>query len=165
MPGTSAHMMLTLTSLATILKLIGAPLRSILPAAAPAILADMLIDLGHTGSGRSAATHSIITAPIIALMAYMPAAALAYIAGPLLEALGLEAATLLTLMLWGCLYASILHLSLDSLTWQGIHIPLIGWVNLAGLESRGAAANLIPVSLSLLLMLVFWMGGGIWTPT
>jgi len=164
-PGTSAHMMLTLTSFATILKLIGAPLRGILPAAAPAALADILIDLGHTGSGRSAATHSIVTAPIIALMAYMPAAALAYVAGPLLEALGLEAATLLTLMLWGCLYASALHLLLDSLTWQGIHVPLMGWVSLADLESRGAAANLIPVSLSLLLILLFWMGGGAWTPT
>ena len=165
MPGTSAHMMLTLTSLATILKLIGAPLRGILPAAAPAALADILIDLGHTGSGRSAATHSIVTAPIIALMAYMPAAALAYVTGPLLEALGLDAATLLTLMLWGCLYASALHLLLDSLTWQGIHVPLMGWVSLADLESRGAAANLIPVSLSLLLILLFWMGGGAWTPT
>jgi len=164
-PSTSAHMMLTLTSLATILRLIGAPLRGILPAAAPATLADMLMDLGHTGSGRSAATHSIITAPIIALMAYMPAAALAYIAGPLLEALGLDAATLLTLMLWGCIYAAALHLLLDSLTWQGIHIPFVGWVSLADLESRGAAANLIPVSLSLLLILLFWMGGGIWTPT
>jgi len=90
-PSTSAHMMLTLTSLATILRLIGAPLRGILPAAAPATLADMLIDLGHTGSGRSAATHSIITAPIIALIAYMPAATLAYIARLLLEALGLDA--------------------------------------------------------------------------
>jgi hypothetical protein len=157
-------MMLTLTSLATILKLIGAPLRGILPAAAPATLADMLIDLGHTGSGRSATTHSIITAPIIALIAYMPAAALAYIARPLLETLRLDTMMLLTFMLWGCLYAAALHLLLDSLTCQGIHIPFVGWVNLADLESRGAAANLIPVSLSLLLILLFWMGGGIWTP-
>jgi hypothetical protein len=164
MPSTSAHMMLTLTSLATILKLIGAPLRGILPAAAPATLADMLIDLGHTGSGRSATTHSIITAPIIALIAYMPAAALAYIARPLLETLRLDTMMLLTFMLWGCLYAAALHLLLDSLTCQGIHIPFVGWVNLADLESRGAAANLIPVSLSLLLILLFWMGGGIWTP-
>jgi hypothetical protein len=157
--------MLTLTSLATILRMLGAPLRGILPAAAPAMLTDTLIDLGHTGSGRSAATHSIITAPMIALIAYMPATALAYVAGPLLEALGLDTMMLLTFMLWGCLYASILHLLLDSLTWQGIHVPLIGWVNLADLESQGAAANLIPVSLSLTLMLLFWMGGGIWTPT
>jgi hypothetical protein len=158
-------MLLTLTSLATILKLIGAPLRSILPAAAPATLTDTLIDLGHMGSGRSAATHLIITAPMIALIAYMPATALTYVARPLLEALGLDTMMLLTFMLWGCVYASILHLLLDSLTWQGIHMPFVGWVNLADLESQGAAANLIPVSLSLTLMLLFWMGDGIWTPT
>ena len=142
MLSTSAHMMLTLTSLATILKLIGAPLRGILPAAAPATLADMLIDLGHTGSGRSAATHSIITAPIIALIAYMPAATLAYIAGPLLEALGLDAATLLTLMLWGCLYAAALHDSERRVTLIYRGEALTVSASWAGNRTRGVKAYL-----------------------
>jgi hypothetical protein len=159
-------MLLPLTSLATILRMPGAPLRSILPAAAPATLTDVLIDLGHMGSGRSAATHSIITAPMIALLAYIPATILAYFMRSPLEALGLDIMLLGTLMLCGCLYASILHLLLDSLTWQGIHMPFIGWVNLADLESQGAAANLIPASPSLTLILLFWMdGGSVWTPT
>jgi len=165
LPKTSAHMMLSFTSFATLLKLTGAPAASILPAAAATALTDALIDLGHGGSGRSAATHSIATAPAIALLACIPAMGLACLAGPALKALGLDAALLGALTLWGCLYASLLHLMLDSLTWQGIHIPLIGWVNVMDLESLGAAANLIPISISLALILFFWMGGGAWIPT
>jgi hypothetical protein len=83
---------------------------------------------------------------------------------PLIKPLGLDLKLIETYGLYGCLYASLLHLLLDSLTWQGIHVPLVGWVSLADLESQGAIANLIPVALSIALIYFFWMGGRPWTP-
>jgi len=159
MPKTSAHMLLTLTSLATLLKLAGAPYKSILPIAAPGIFIDLLIDLGHTRSGRSIATHSIVTAPIVALLAYIFTATSASLISESLRLDGiLELLTPYTF-----LYASMLHLFLDSLTYQGIHVPALGWVSIADLESQGAVANIIPVALSLALIFFFWIGGSPWT--
>jgi len=159
MPKTSAHMLLTLTSLATLLKLAGAPYKSILPIAAPGIFVDLLIDLGHTRSGRSVATHSIVTAPIVALLAYIFTATSASLISESLRLDGiLELLTPYTF-----LYASMLHLFLDSLTYQGIHVPALGWVSIADLESQGAVANIIPVALSLALIFFFWIGGSPWT--
>ena len=159
MPKTSAHMLLTLTSLATLLKLAGTPYKSILPIAAPGIFVDLLIDLGHTRSGRSVATHSIVTAPIVALLAYIFTATSASLISESLRLDGiLELLTPYTF-----LYASMLHLFLDSLTYQGIHVPALGWVSIADLESQGAVANIIPVALSLALIFFFWIGGSPWT--
>jgi len=161
MPKTSAHMLLTLTSLATLLKLAGAPYKSILPIAAPGIFVDLLIDLGHTSSGRSIATHSIVTAPIVALLAYIFTVVSASLVSESLRFLRLDILELLTPYTF--LYGSMLHLFLDSLTYQGIHVPVLGWVSLADLESQGAAANIIPVALSLALIYFFWIGGSPWT--
>ena len=162
MPKTSAHMLLTLTSLATLLKLAGAPYESILPIAALGIFVDFLIDLGHTRSGRSIATHSIVTAPIVALLAYIFTATPASIISESLRFLRLDG-ILELLTPYTFLYASMLHLFLDSFTYQGIHVPVLGWVSLADLESQGAAANIIPVALSLALIFFFWIGGSPWT--
>jgi hypothetical protein len=164
MPKTSAHILLTFTSLATILKLLGTPYKDILLTVAPSLLVDPFIDAGHTDSGRSIATHSIITAPILGLLACILTVIFLSFLEPLIKPLGLGLKLVETYGLYGCLYASLLHLLLDSLTWQGIHVPLVGWVSLADLESQGAVANLIPVSLSIALIYFFWMGGKPWTP-
>lgn len=166
MPKTSAHTLLTFTSLATILKLLGTPYKDILLTVAPALFVDPLIDAGHTDSGRSVATHSIITAPIIGLLSYILTIIFLSFSEPFMKHLGLNLTLIETYGLYGCLYASLLHLLLDSLTWQGIHVPAVGWVSLTGLESQGATANIIPVALSIALIYFFWMGGRLtWTPT
>jgi len=154
-------MLLTFTSLATILKLIGVPSRYTLTSIAPVLLVDLMIDLGHTSSGRSAITHSIITAPIAGWLAYILTSASISL---LLEPLMLDGGLLETFTPYGCLYASLLHLLLDSLTYQGVHIPGLGWVSMADLESQGAVANIIPVAISIALIYFFWAGGWVWTP-
>jgi len=164
MPKTASHMLLTLTSLATLLKLAGVPYKSILPIVALGVFVDLLIDLGHTGSGRSIVTHSIATAPIVALLAYISTVVFMAILGPLIKPLALDITSIQNLTLLGCLYTSLLHLILDSLTCQGIHVPALGWVSMADLESQGAVANIIPVAISIALIYFFWAGGWVWTP-
>ena len=163
MPRTSVHMLLTLTSLATILKLLGVPYKNVLIAITPALFVILVIDLGHTSSGRSIITHSILTAPLIGLLVYLSTGLLIGFLNPFIKSLGLDTKSLENLILYGCLYTSILHLLLDSLTYQGIHIPGLGWVSMADLESQGVLANIIPVAISIALVYFFWAGGGAWT--
>jgi hypothetical protein len=164
MPKTSAHILLTFTSLATILKLLGTPYKDILLTVAPALFVDPLIDAGHTDSGRSIATHSIATAPIIGFLTYILTIIFLSFFESFMKHLGLNLTLIEAYGLYGCLYASLLHLLLDSLTWQGIHVPGLGWVSIADLESQGAIANIIPVALSITLIYLFWIGGKPWTP-
>jgi len=130
LPGTRAHMVYSFTVAATLARLAGLEAAWILVSGAVAALLDAVIDLGHHGCSRSAATHSIASAPA-PLLAALIAAWLAP-----LEAVGLAAGGLIQLGM--IMSASFLgHLLLDSLTINGIHVPLIGWVSLANLESRG----------------------------
>ena len=150
MPKTVVHALFTLVSVATMMKLIGTtPLQTI----AMMILAasvDFVIDLGHHGGGRSRATHSILTAPLISAFIYM----LAKMGEPILGASYMPSDMI---AMAGLVYASILHLAWDSLTYQGIHIPFKGWVSLSSLSSKGVAANLIPMIPTLILLFAFWM--------
>ncbi len=153
MPKTISHMLFNLTTASTILKLLGTPYNQILPTSMATLIVDWLIDLGHGDNGRSAITHSIATAPLIALTSYIM---IEYFIG----AVGLE--TILpidsNLLLTMLVYASLTHLFWDYTTYQGIHVPLIGWVSLSDAESQGALANIPPIILSLACVFFFWAG-------
>ncbi len=153
MPKTISHMLFNFTTASTILKLLGIPYNQILPISSVIMIVDGLIDLGHGDKGRSAVTHSIATAPVVALISYIM---IEYFIG----AVGLE--TILpidsNLLLMMMVYASLTHLLWDYTTYQGIHVPLIGWVSLSDAESQGALANIPPILFSLIFIFLFWAG-------
>jgi len=150
MPKTAVHMLFTLVSVATMMKFMGATPLQTLTMIILAASVDILIDLGHHGGGRSPATHSILTAPLISALIYIFARTGESILGGSYMPSDVIALTTL-------IYASILHLVWDSLTYQGIHIPFKGWVSLSGLSSREATANLIPMIPTLILLFAFWV--------
>lgn len=150
-PKTATHILFNFTTAATILKLMETPYKQILPISFSTLLVDTLIDLGHRGGGRSAATHSIATAPVTALISYILIEYFLKLVN--LNSLGLVDSNLLLLILT---YSSLTHLFWDSLTYQGIHVPLIGWVSLSDVESQGALANIPPVASSIICILFFW---------
>ena len=151
MPGTKAHMIYSFTAAATLARLAGLEAAWILASGAMAALLDAVIDSGHHGCCRSAATHSIASAPAPLLVALLTGWLMP------IEMLGLVVSGLIQLGM--IMSASFLgHLLWDSLTINGIHVPWIGWVSLAHLESRGAAANMIPILLAVAIILLFWSG-------
>jgi len=151
-PRTAAHTLFSAVAIATIMKMMGQGGLQILLAIPIAALVDAAIDAGHSGGGRSAVTHSLLSIPLISLASYLllkEVWALLYIPIPIpLDDGWLLAIPLLT---------SSFHLLWDSLTIQGIHVPLAGWVSLADLSSRGAAANPIPTAAALLMLAAFWL--------
>jgi len=150
MPKTAVHMLFTLVSVATLMKLIGATPLQILTMTILATSVDLVMDLGHHGGGRSRITHSVLTAPLSSALIYI----FAKTGEPILEASYMPSDVV---ALTALIYASILHLAWDSLTYQGIHIPFKGWVSLGNLSSRGATANLIPMIPTLILLFAFWV--------
>ena len=148
-PGTRAHMIFSFVAASTLARLMGLGAVWILVSGAAAITLDAVIDSGHEGCRRSAVTHSIASAPAPLLTALI----IVWLAP--LEGVALAASTLILLGM--IMSASFLgHLLWDSLTINGIHVPWVGWVSLAHLESRGAAANAIPILFAILIALLFW---------
>jgi len=142
-PRTAAHTLFSAAAISTIMRMMGQGPLQILLAIPIAALVDAAIDAGHSGGGRSAVTHSLLSIPFISLASYLLLKAIwAMFCIPIpLDDGWLLAIPLLT---------SSFHLLWDSLTIQGIHVPLAGWVSLGNLSSRGAAANLIPTAAALL---------------
>ena len=149
MPGTKVHMIWSFTFASTLARLMGFSPIWILCSATMAAALDALIDLGHEGYERSAATHSLAAAPIPLILALI-IAKLSPGGVACLEELG----AILTVSMLG-------HLFWDSLTVDGVHVPFAGWVRLASLRSRGAVANALPIVSAAILTLAFWHPSGI----
>ncbi|MEM1808905.1 MAG: hypothetical protein QXL31_05915 [Thermosphaera sp.] len=146
-PKTSSHMIFSFVATSTLAKLSSLPPVHVLLLGAAAAVLDQIIDLGHEGGRRSGLTHSIASIPaLLALASLIASSAPEW--GP---------AAWLARCFWLMLLAALGHLLWDSLTVNGVHIPLIGWVSLASLDSQGAAANLPPILAAMLAVYLFWM--------
>jgi len=149
LPGTKAHMIFSFVLASTLARLLGLNAAWIAASAILASLLDAFIDLGHRGYRRSAVTHSIALAPA-PLLAPLSAVFLPHLAE---ASLNICALTSFGLVLLSCFLG---HLFWDSLTVNGIHVPGMGWVSLANLESRSAVANAMPILLAIVITLLFW---------
>ncbi|MEM1561248.1 MAG: hypothetical protein QXN35_06815 [Ignisphaera sp.] len=156
MPKLSVHMLSTFTISSTILKyLFGMEYLQILLNSIIVMFSDVMIDLEHGEEGRSWITHSVASAPIVALTPCIMLESFKAIISPgifqpILDAFYGPVIAFLSII------AGLMHLLWDSLTTQGIHVPGIGWVSLMDTPSRGFTANIIPISASLMIIYFFW---------
>ncbi|MEM2370545.1 MAG: hypothetical protein QXF17_01065 [Ignisphaera sp.] len=159
MPMLNVHMLSTFTISSTILKhLFWMDGLQILLNSIVVMFSDVIIDLGHGEEGRSWITHSVASAPIVALTPYIMLESLKALILPgtlqpiqqILDIFYSPAIVFLSII------NGFMHLFWDSLTTQGIHVPGIGWVSLIDTPSIGFTANIIPISASLMIIYFFW---------
>jgi len=113
-----------------------------------ACILDGIIDAGHRGRRRSAVTHSVASTPVPLLAAVIVAK---FVLLPHVEPTAFYVGLILFISCLG-------HLFWDSLTLNGVHVPGVGWVSLANLESSGWVANAMPVLAAIVIIFLFWYG-------
>jgi len=142
-------MIYSFTVASTLARLMGLGSFWILVSAVLAAVLDIIIDSGHKSCKRSAVTHSIASVPVpflttLFIIWFVPLIDLDFIV-----TIFIRVGLILSISFLG-------HLFWDSLTVNGIHVPGVGWVSLAHLESRGAAANIIPILFTVIIISLFW---------
>lgn len=155
----SVHMISTFVISSTILKyLFEMDGLQILFNSIVVMFSDVIIDLGHDEEGRSWITHSVASAPIVALTPYImlesfKALILPGTLQPIQQILNVFYNPTIVFL---SIITGFIHLFWDSLTSQGIHVPGVGWVSLIDTPSIGFTANIIPISASLMIIYFFW---------